>query len=98
MNHFINGQWTPSHSPDRITVTNPATGDVIDSVPAGDAAIRSAVTAFKPWRKTPTAQRAKLQHAAATKMRECADELAHLLTRELGRPLAGFKTEKESGR
>ncbi len=92
MNHFINGQWTPSHSPDRITVTNPATGEVLDSVPAGDAAdadvaIHSAAAAFKHWRKTPTAQRAKLQHAAAAKMRECADELA--------RPLTGSKTEIE---
>jgi len=100
MNLFINGQWTPSASSNFITITNPATGEWIDTVPAGvaadaEAAIQSAASAFKQWRKTPTAARAKLQHAAAAEMRERAAELAHLLTLELGRPLAGSKTEIE---
>ena len=100
MNHFINGTWATSNSSKSIAVSNPATGEVIDHVCDGDevdadTAIRAADAAWHGWRKTPMAQRAKLQHAAATKMRECADELAHIITLELGRPLAASKTEIE---
>lgn len=100
MQFFINGAWTPSQSTQRIAVTDPATGEWIDDVPAGNAAdaacaIQAAQDAFALWRKTPMTRRVKLQHAAADALRARADEFALLLTRELGRPLAGSKTEIE---
>lgn len=83
-----------------IPVVNPATGETIDTVPAGEAAdaeraIASAAAAFKSWRKVPMARRATLQHAAAQRMRKRSNEFARLLTLELGRPLAGAKSEIE---
>ncbi len=98
MQNFIDGKWRPAENGSFLTVTNPATGEKIDSVPRSDdldaeIAIQSADRAFQLWCKTPMAERARLQHAAANAMRERADEFAHMLTRELGRPLAGSKRE-----
>ncbi|MCX7169134.1 MAG: aldehyde dehydrogenase family protein, partial [Proteobacteria bacterium] len=100
MDFFIDGKWTPATSSRRIAVLNPATGETIDSVPAGNAAdadraINSAALAFKLWRKVPMARRAKLQHDAAQRLRERVEEFARLLTLELGRPLAGARIEIE---
>lgn len=100
MDFFIGGKWTPGTTSRMMPVVNPATGVTIDSVPTGDAAdadraIASASDAFKHWRKVPMSRRAKLQHAAAQRLRERADEFARLLTLELGRPLAGSKIEIE---
>ncbi|WP_315767925.1 MULTISPECIES: aldehyde dehydrogenase family protein [unclassified Bradyrhizobium] len=98
MDIFIDGRWVAARSGATFAVFDPATGETIDSVPdAGradvDAAIRSAETAFQTWKATPVAERARLQKSAAGLMREAADELGRLLTRELGRPLAGAITE-----
>ena len=98
MDMFIDGQWTPARSGARQKVTNPATGAIIDTVPTGDAAdadiaIRSADRAFRQWRVTPVAERARLQKKAAALMRERAKEIGRVLTTELGRPLAGSVTE-----
>jgi len=100
MDFFINGEWLEATVSRRITVSNPATGEAIDTVPSGNAedadrAIVSAANAFTLWRKVPMARRASLQHTAAQRLRERADEFAHLLTLELGRPLAGSKNEIE---
>ena len=100
MNFWIDGDWQTSSAKDWLEVKNPTTDEVIDSVPLGtaedaDKAVRSAAKAFKSWRKTPTAERVRLQHKAATLMRENLEDLAHLLTLELGRPLSGSKREIE---
>ncbi len=98
MDMFIDGQWTPAQSGARQKVTNPATGEIVDTVPTGNAddadiAIRAAERAFATWRKTPVAERAQLQKKAAQLMRERADRIGRVLTTELGRPLSGSVTE-----
>jgi len=100
MDFFIDGKWVPSTTARMMPVVNPATGETVDSVPMGNAddadlAIISAASAFKQWRKVPMARRAKLQHAAAQRLRERAKEFSRLLTSELGRPLTGSKVEIE---
>ena len=98
MNLFIDGQFIPSVTNQKIDVLNPATGAVIDSVPCGsaedaDRAVISAENAFQQWRKVPMIERVRLQHAAAAALRERADEFAALLNQELGRPIAGCRRE-----
>lgn len=100
MDFFINGTWAAGATSRSIPVVNPATGHTVDTVPDGnevdvDRAINSAAVAFRSWRKVPMAQRAKLQHAAAKRLRKRAEEFANLLTLELGRPLAGTRIEIE---
>ena len=72
MEFFINGEWCPSESTSKISVLNPATGEIVGEVPRGtdadaDYAICVAKDAFEGWRATPMSERAKLQHAAAVR-------------------------------
>ncbi len=53
---YINGEFTKGHAKEAIEVTNPATEEVLDTVPRGTAedvesAVRSSNEAFKSWRK-----------------------------------------------
>jgi succinate-semialdehyde dehydrogenase / glutarate-semialdehyde dehydrogenase len=100
MDMFIDGDWRPAMSGKRHNVVNPATGAILDTVPTGgkadvDIAIKAAERAFRTWRKTPAATRARLQRKAASLMRDRAPELGRMLTSELGRPLPASVTEIE---
>lgn len=100
MDMFIDGAWVPARSGTRQNVINPATGAVVDTVPTGDAtdadiAIRAADRAFRTWKTTPVAERARFQKRAARLLRERAREIGRVLTTELGRPLSGAVTEIE---
>lgn len=98
MENFINGIWTKPRSEKYADVFNPCTGEVIETFACSNIedvneALQVANQAFKYWKKTPVAQRAVLQHKAATLMRQNAERLANSLANELGRPLAGCFTE-----
>lgn len=98
MKMFINGEWRAAAAGHETPVTDPRTGAEIDTVPVGeaadaDAAIRSAATAFESWRKTPMARRVAIQKSCAAAMRDRADEIAALLSAELGRPMPGCVAE-----
>ena len=100
MDMFIDGSWIQAASGARHNVVNPATGGVIDTVPTGDArdadiAILAAERAFRTWKKTPVAARARLQKKAANAMRDRAGDIGRVLTTELGRPLRAAIAEIE---
>ncbi len=89
---FIGGQAVESVSGNTTKILNPATGEVVDTVPAGtreDArrAIDAADQAFRSWSQVPFARRGELLYEAARRVREREKELAPLLTREQGKPL-----------
>ena len=53
---YIDGQFTRGNSTEEIEVTNPATEEVLDTVPRGaakdvESAVRSSNEAYKSWRK-----------------------------------------------
>lgn len=92
MQMFIGGAWVDGAR--QMPVTDPTTGVVFDTVPKGgpaeaDAAIRAALAAFALWKVVPMSERVRIQKACAAAMRAAAPEIAALLARELGRPLAG---------
>jgi succinate-semialdehyde dehydrogenase / glutarate-semialdehyde dehydrogenase len=77
---------------------NPATGQVVrEFVPlSGDEAealLARAHAAYLTWRQTPVAERAKLFLRFAELVEASADELARLVTLEMGKPLAQSKGE-----
>ncbi len=81
-------------------VVNPATGTVEKQFPtATDAEITSAVdrsdAAFAVWSDTPLAERARLMHRVADLHVERAEELAGLITREMGKTTAEAVDEVE---
>jgi succinate-semialdehyde dehydrogenase/glutarate-semialdehyde dehydrogenase len=73
-------------------VTNPATGETVKAYPtATDEQIHAAVTtanaAFKAWNRTALADRVKLLGRVAELYTERRDELAAIVTREMGKPV-----------
>jgi acyl-CoA reductase-like NAD-dependent aldehyde dehydrogenase len=83
-------------------VLNPSTGDVVGLMPLAsnvdvDAAVASAKQAFEIWKNTPDSQRAGACRAMAAIIEANSEELAHLLTREQGKPLGGLGSRFEIG-
>ena len=90
--NFVNGRFTSSQSPDRITVVNPSDGQAICTVPdstAGDVedALAAAAAAQPGWAKRPAIQRAQALRAIAARIREQVEPLARVITEEQGKIL-----------
>jgi acyl-CoA reductase-like NAD-dependent aldehyde dehydrogenase len=85
-----------------ITVLDPRTGEPVGRVPIAtpqqcDEALRRARATAEGWARTPAAERAAALHAAATAVRDAADELAALNERETGKPLADARGGVHAG-
>lgn len=98
--HFINGQWAESTVKEWIEVENPATGQVIASVPRGsaddaDRALVAAQAAQPGWEAMPPVERGKLLTALARLILENRDRLARLVVAEQGKPLQEARGEIE---
>ena len=75
-----------------IDVLNPATEEVLASVGSAsaaqlDAALAVAAEGQRAWYDTPATVRADALHGIAAWLREHTDELADVMTREIGKPL-----------
>lgn len=89
----IGALWCDADSGARVEVHNPATGAVLGSVPdMGTAetrrAIAAASAALPAWSRRTAAERGALLRALAEAMLANQEDLARLLTREGGKPLA----------
>ncbi|KAA9153441.1 aldehyde dehydrogenase [Amycolatopsis acidicola] len=89
--HIIGGRPVESHGQDRFEVVNPATEEVIGSVPAGDAAdvdaaVETARRAFHEsgWPSTPVKERAAILRAIADGFERHADEMKNTIIEENG--------------
>ncbi len=81
-------------------VQNPATGEVVKTVPtATDAEIEAAIAGaherFAEWRERSIQERAAIVHRVAELFEERKDELAAIITQEMGKPLAEAVEEVE---
>jgi acyl-CoA reductase-like NAD-dependent aldehyde dehydrogenase len=91
---LIGGEWREAAAhEERLEVVNPATEDVVDSVPAGSAedvelAVATAKRAFAEWSRTDVEKRAGILAKAAALIEANAKELAATLTSEQGKPIA----------
>lgn len=97
---YINGEWYTGSDDQVIDVYNPATEEVIDSVPNGTAqdavkAIAAAKAAFAEWRWVTAFERAEMLQEAANKVREHFDEIVELLTLEQGKAIPENEEEVE---
>jgi succinate-semialdehyde dehydrogenase/glutarate-semialdehyde dehydrogenase len=85
-----------------LEVLDPATGEVLGTIPAGDArvadAAATAARAAQPsWQRTAPGERGALLKEAARRVRGHIEELAALQTAENGRPLAESRAGVEAG-
>jgi betaine-aldehyde dehydrogenase len=95
---FINGTWQKPSTPGTIDVFNPCTEEVLHRVAAGgpadvDKAVAAAKAALPGWKKAGGAAHGRFLKAIAVKLRERAEELAKLSSRNNGKPLAEARVD-----
>lgn len=88
---FIDGRWVESASGRRLPVENPATGEVMGSVPLGEREdVRRAVAAARraqpAWARMPVWERSRRVRRVAELMEKRKAELARVLTLDQGKP------------
>jgi succinate-semialdehyde dehydrogenase/glutarate-semialdehyde dehydrogenase len=93
---YLNGKWIVTS--DEIHVMNPATGEKFARVSALNrehirAALTAAQAAFPAWRAVTAKERGALLHRIADELVRRADEIAHIITLENGKPLAQSRGE-----
>jgi succinate-semialdehyde dehydrogenase/glutarate-semialdehyde dehydrogenase len=95
---FIGGQWRDAEGGGTLDVEDPATGETIATVADAtaadaDAALAAADEAFKTWRNVAPRERGDILRRAYDTIIERQDELALLMTLEMGKPVAESKAE-----
>ncbi|WP_264737510.1 aldehyde dehydrogenase family protein [Cytobacillus firmus] len=88
--NFINGEWCESSTGKVAPVLNPATGKVLAEVTQSvkedvDRAVAAAKTAQKSWRLVPAPERAEILYQVAFLLKERKEDLAQILTSEMGK-------------
>src|SRR5699024_4330340 len=94
---YINGEWTGDKL-EKFSVYNPANNEVVSKVPkAGKKeavqAIEAADQAFETWSELTAYDRSRLLRKYYDLILENEQELAELMTKEMGKPLTESKGE-----
>ncbi len=95
---YIAGQWCDADDGSTLPVNNPATDEILGTVPKMGApetrrAIEAAQEAFPAWRAKTAKERAAILRAWFNLLMENQEDLAVLMTAEQGKPLAESKGE-----
>lgn len=95
---FINGRWRPATGGGAFDVEDPSTGKVLravaDATPEdGMAALEAAVATQPQWAQHPPRERGEILRRAYETMMARRDDLALLMTLEMGKPLAESRGE-----
>jgi succinate-semialdehyde dehydrogenase / glutarate-semialdehyde dehydrogenase len=99
---FIGGEWRSAGSGATLNVYDPATGELVKTIANGGvedgaAAMDAAVDAAPAWAKMPPRERAEILRRAFDLIQERQDQVALLMTLEMGKPLAESKAEVKYG-
>lgn len=95
---FISGEWRTAEGGKTLDVVDPSTGAVIRtiadaSVADGKAAMDAAVAAFPAWAATPARERGEILRRAFDLLQARKEDVALLMTLEMGKPLAEARGE-----
>tara|TARA_B100002003_G_scaffold3873_1_gene3592 strand:+ start:76 stop:1527 length:1452 start_codon:yes stop_codon:yes gene_type:complete len=95
---FINGEWVNANNNEKIEVNNPATLEIIGSVPncgkeETNYAISKAFDAWKDWRGKTALERSTILRKWNDLILENQEDLARIMTIEQGKPLQESKGE-----
>jgi succinate-semialdehyde dehydrogenase / glutarate-semialdehyde dehydrogenase len=93
---LIGGEWRGGHG--TLAVEDPATGETLCEIADASpddaaAALDAAVAAQAEWAATPPNERSEILHRAFAALNERADELALLMTLEMGKTIAESRAE-----
>jgi len=89
--NYINGKWISSRT--TFTTVNPATGDTLAQIAEAnladiESAVKAATNAFNSWRLTPAPLRGELLFKVGDILKTKKEELAQLLTQDMGKVIA----------
>jgi succinate-semialdehyde dehydrogenase / glutarate-semialdehyde dehydrogenase len=95
---FVGGEWRDASEGGTLPVEDPSTGEALVEVADGTvddarAALDAAVGMQEEWAATAPRERGEILRRAYEKLVERADDLALLMTLEMGKPLAESKAE-----
>lgn len=95
---FIDGQWRDAGSGARMAVIDPSTEKELREVADGNAedarmALDSAVAAQASWSRTAPRERGEILRRSFEAIMAASDDLALLMTLEMGKPVAQSKAE-----
>jgi|SRR5699024_5609208 len=93
---YINGEWKTTK--EQLDVINPSTGEVIDTVSKSgkdeaNNAVKAAKDNIKMWSKKTAKERYNFLNKAAAVLKERTDNIAEVITKEMGKPLQESKGE-----
>ncbi len=93
MDIYVDGAWVPSSGTGAIEVRNPATGELVGKIAAGNAAdvdlaVKAARKAFPGWAATDAKKRIAILDSVRDQLKERNDEVADLISDEMGSPRA----------
>lgn len=102
LQHYVNGQWIPVDDMNLIPVLNPANGKKIAQVPMASKevvhqAIADAKQAQKKWALVPAPKRADYLYEVGQKLKERKEQLAQILTAEMGKVIEEARGEVQEG-
>ena len=94
---YINGKWVIPNGKAKIEIINPTNEENIGYVPAGstndiDVAVKSAKEAFKHWSKSSIVKRMEILNSLSSAIKERGEELAQVITSEVGTPIGYSRT------
>ncbi|MHB1133916.1 MAG: aldehyde dehydrogenase family protein [Chloroflexota bacterium] len=100
--NFIGGKWVEAKSGQTFASLNPASGEMLGEVARSaaedvDAAVGAAAAAFDSWRKTPAPRRGEILFRAGELMLRRKEELARLMTQEMGKVLRETRGDVQEG-
>lgn len=95
---YINGKWVLAESEETYEIVNPANQEVVSIAPRGDnrdarKAVQAAADAFKAWAETPAKERAEIMMRIYQLMLDKKEELAQMITLEMGKPIRESRGE-----
>ncbi len=100
--NYIGGRWVPARGGGRLQSQDPATGEVVaegarsEAADAADA-VAAAKAAFDGWRRHPAPKRGEILFRAAEAMARRKEDLARLMTREMGKVIAEARGDVQEG-
>jgi alpha-ketoglutaric semialdehyde dehydrogenase len=91
--NYIGGRWVESETGRTFDSLDPATGEVIGTVPKSsavdvDRAVQAAAEAFPKWRLVPAPRRGEILFRLGQLLIEKKEDLSRLVTREMGKVIA----------
>ncbi len=100
--NFIGGRWQPASNGQTFPNYNPATGELLGHFPLSgeteaNASVAAAKAAFEKWRLMPAPKRGEMLFRVGELMKQHKEELARIMTQEMGKVLKETRGDVQEG-